>query len=510
MPKYNLRELLNGLPVIATHFFDTGFAEAHHGLRDDGAGVIAADAAPSPSGAHDGHAGAGADDGDVGRDGETEIQTLAADKHAVRVDLLNNNNSQYYGDVTLGTPRQRFTAIFDTGSGTTWVPGSSCTSDTCNEHHRFAPHDSRAFAAQPAGDSQGAIHYGTGEVKYEGGRDTLAFCDSHDNAGCHGDVAHRLQVPDHPFGMSTEQTTYPFRILPFDGILGLSPSGNEGSVLHGLKAAKALVKNIFGVYLSEDTHRTGSITFGGIEPAHIAPHQPLNWHKIRNPLEWNVSMKDILVNGKPLHLCEARKDGLCPTVVDTGSSLITGPTGEIEKLLAKIRTSETCDNVKTMPEISIQLQDKDGNVVSYPLTPDEYTLRTLEEVPGSGDTGYLKEFPILGGDGATAPDITNRCDPGIGVMDVPGRKWVLGNTFLRRYYSIYDDDHGAVGFVRSIHPDEAVPTHPPASASTPSRAGAAALLGPAALVPWMREPRQAHAGQSTGSSCCRARPGNFL
>merc|ERR1712048_125230 len=27
--------------------------------------------------------------------------------------------------------------------------------------------------------------------------------------------------------------------------------------------------------------------------------------------------------------------------------------------------------------------------------------------------------------------------------------------FLRRYYSIYDDDKGLVGLVRSIHPDEA-------------------------------------------------------
>merc|ERR1712232_1321296 len=98
-----------------------------------------------------------------------------------------------------------------------------------------------------------------------------------------------------------------------------------------------------------------------------------------------------------------------------------------------------------------------GKLVSYPLTPQEYTLQTLDEVPGSGDSGYFKEFPVLG-QGGKAPDIKDRCEPGIGVMDVPGRKWVLGDTFLRRYYSIYDDDKGLVGFVRSIHPDESSPT----------------------------------------------------
>merc|ERR1711879_724171 len=70
-------------------------------------------------------------------------------------------------------------------------------------------------------------------------------------------------------------------------------------------------------------------------------------------------------------------------------------------------------------------------------------------------------FPVLG-QGGKAPDIKDRCEPGIGVMDVPGKKWVLGDTFLRRYYSIYDDDKGLVGIVRSIHPDETLLSNTPA------------------------------------------------
>jgi len=398
-----------------------------------------------------------------GTDSAQEIQRLAGG--VVHVDLLNNNNSQYYADFMVGKPLQHFTAVFDTGSGITWVPGSKCHSSTCEMHNRFSKHLSQSHE-EPSADGEsdhGAIHYGTGEVKYEMGKDTLTFCDSAKDAGCHGaapgdgNLPQRLEVPAQPLGMATSQTSHPFSILPFDGILGLAPSGSKGSVLHQLKAAKTLPKNIIGVYLSEDTHRSGSMSFGGVEPAHIAKGAPLHWHKINGNTEWSVQMKDILVDGKPLHVCDARPGGVCPAVVDTGSSLITGPQDEIEKLLPKIHTDERCSNLKAMPEISVQLVDKTGKLVTYPLTPEEYTLRSWEEVPGSGDTGYDGEFPVLGRN-ATAPQITPHCEPGIGVMDVPGRKWVLGDTMLRRYYSIYDDDRGLVGLVRSVHPDEAATT----------------------------------------------------
>lgn len=380
---------------------------------------------------------------------DQEILKLQGAK--VSVDLLNNNNSQYYGDFTLGKNKQRFSAVFDTGSGITWVPGKQCNSDTCVEHHRFATADSSSF--QPAKVSgKGSIHYGTGEVKYEGGTDQITFCDSHDNAGCHGVQSKSLEIPKHAFGMSTHQTSNPFRILPFDGILGLAPSKSPGSVLHQLKAAKTLDRNMLGFYLSEDTHRSGSVSFGGVEPQHIAPNHSVHWHPITRADEWQIDMKDISVNGQRLHICDKRAGGVCPAVVDTGSSLITGPSGEIDKLLTQIRTPDDCSNLSKLPNVSIILVDRDGHEVSYPLTSEEYTLRSWDEIPNTGDNGYLKEFPFLGH--GKEPEIKPHCEPGVGIMDVPGKKWVLGDTLLRRYYSIYDDDRGLVGFVKSLHPDE--------------------------------------------------------
>jgi len=467
MPCYLIEHLQHLLGALSS-----SFADVDHGMAND-----SSQAEPAEIG-----------------DSATELQQLGG--ATVHVNLLNNNNSQYYGDFSLGSPKERFTAIFDTGSGITWVPGTKCTSDTCLEHHRFAgdpgvagkvAHDLAVSShAKNGWSGNGVINYGTGKVNYESGVADLTFCDSHTNIGCQGDHERAVVVPHQPVGMSTDQTSYPFRILPFDGILGLSPSSNWGSVMHQLKTAKALARNVFGVYLSKDTHRSGSITFGGVEHQYVAPDSQVHWHKIVNPREWRLEMKDILVDGKPLHVCDSQPDGICPTIVDTGSSLLTGPTGDVEKLLREIPTDSSCSGLHKMPEVSLQLVDHQGKTVSYPLTPDEYTLHTQEEVPDTGKSDFWDNFPLLG-KGGTSPEVHDRCDPGIGVLDVPGRKWILGDTFLRRYYSIFDDDRHVVGLVRSLHPEEPLPVTTAPSSAPASMAAQAANLEGIAKLPTVAE-----------------------
>lgn len=81
---------------------------------------------------------------------------------------VNFYDEEYLGQVSLGTPPQNFSAVFDTGSSNLWVPSVECTNYTvspaCEWQAKYDPSKSRTFrnCSNPSYGCDLFIPYGSG------------------------------------------------------------------------------------------------------------------------------------------------------------------------------------------------------------------------------------------------------------------------------------------------------------------------------------------------------------
>ncbi|NWS61787.1 PEPC protein, partial [Chunga burmeisteri] len=145
--------------------------------------------------------------------------------------------SSYFGEISLGTPPQKFLVLFDTGSSNLWVPSTYCQTLACSNHARFEPNDSSTFNWN--GQSYG-ISYGSGSVTVVLGYDTLRI--------------QSITVTNQEFGLSQNEPTQPFYYADFDGILGMAYQslavGGVPTALQGMLQQNQLTEPIFSFYFS--------------------------------------------------------------------------------------------------------------------------------------------------------------------------------------------------------------------------------------------------------------------
>ncbi|NWI93868.1 PEPC protein, partial [Pitta sordida] len=145
--------------------------------------------------------------------------------------------SSYFGEITIGTPPQKFLVLFDTGSSNLWVPSIDCKSPACFNHAKFKPSESSTFT--PNGQSY-TFSYGSGAVNVVLGCDTLRI--------------QNITVTNQDFGLSEEEPTQPFYFADFDGILGMAypclAVGRVPTALQGMLQQEQLAQPIFSFYFS--------------------------------------------------------------------------------------------------------------------------------------------------------------------------------------------------------------------------------------------------------------------
>nr|AUF83010.1 pepsinogen C [Alligator sinensis] len=321
--------------------------------------------------------------------------------------LANYIDMSYYGEISIGTPPQNFLVLFDTGSSNLWVPSVYCQSEACTNHPLFNPANSSTYSTQ---DQSFSLQYGTGSLTGIFGYDTVTI--------------QNVAISDQEFGLSETEPGTNFVYAQFDGILGLAypaiSSGGATTVMQGLIQQNLLDAPLFSFYLSsQDGSQGGELVFGGVD-SNLYTGQII-WTPVTQEAYWQIAIEGFSISGQTTGWCS---NG-CQGIVDTGTSLLTAPGDVYSNLLESIGAEQdsdgqyvvSCDSIDSLPTISFVIGG-----TSLPLPPSAYVIQSTD---GS-------------------------CMVGIGPTYPPSQNgqplWILGDVFLRSYYSVYDMGNNQMGF----------------------------------------------------------------
>ncbi|XP_057728290.1 aspartic proteinase-like [Arachis stenosperma] len=235
----------------------------------------------------------------LGGDDETDI-----------VGLKNYLDAQYYGEIGIGTPPQKFSVIFDTGSANLWVPSSKCTfSIACYFHSKYKSAKSTTYKKN---GTAVAIQYGTGAIS--------GFF-SYDNVKV-GDIV----VKNQEFIEANREPSVTFLVAKFDGILGLGfqeiAVGNAVPVWYNMLDQGLVKEPVFSFWLNRNPEEEngGELVFGGVDPNHYKGKH--TYVPVSRKGYWEFDMGDILIGDKKTGICADS----CSAIADSGTSLLAGPT----------------------------------------------------------------------------------------------------------------------------------------------------------------------------------------
>merc|ERR1712032_1757020 len=205
-----------------------------------------------------------------------------------------------------------------------------------------------------------------------------------------------------------------YRLGRFDGILGLGwdsiSVGGVPTIMKALVGAKQLADPVFAFYLGNLA--PGELVFGGVDSKHYTGD--FTFVPLSSESYWEVTLDGAKVGGQSVS--QTNK-----AIVDSGTSLLAGPTEEVQAIAAKLNAKSilgkeyTVDCNADLPDISFTLGGND-----YTLTKKDYTLAQ------QGSTCILGLM-------------------GINVPAPRGPLWILGDVFMRKFYVQFDWGNKRIG-----------------------------------------------------------------
>ncbi|SPJ12478.1 histo-aspartic protease [Plasmodium sp. DRC-Itaito] len=317
------------------------------------------------------------------------------------VELKDLANVLSFGEAKLGDNGQKFNFLFHTASSNIWVPSIKCTSESCESKNHYDSSKSKTYEKDDTA------------VKLTSKAGTISGIFSKDLV-----TIGKLSVP-YKFIEMTEIVGFePFYSeSDVDGVFGLGwkdlSIGSIEPYVVELKTQNKIEQAVYTIYLPPEDKNKGYLTIGGIEERFF--DGPLTYEKLNHDLMWQVDLDVHYGN------VSSKKANV---ILDSATSAITVPTDFFNQFVESASVFKvpflslyvtTCGNSK-LPTLEYRSSNK-----VYTLEPKHY-LEPLENI-----------FSAL-------------CMLNIVPIDLEKNTFVLGDPFMRKYFTVYDYDNHTVGF----------------------------------------------------------------
>ncbi|KAK0408770.1 hypothetical protein QR680_004147 [Steinernema hermaphroditum] len=349
------------------------------------------------------------------------------------------SDSQYIGNITIGTPGQTFAVVLDTGSANLWIPDTTCgqggnnnncpdycsdptfcsiicdpsccnsqpkvLASACANKNKF---DSSKSSTYVKNGQQWTIQYGTGSAQGFLGEDTVAFGDKGTN---------QLVVPKSTFGQATSIAQF-FASDPIDGILGLgfqslAVDGVVPTLINAINQG-LLDKPVFTVWMEEKGNvnnvNGGLYTYGGIDTEHCGSQ--ITYVPLSSATYWQFHMDAVTAGSY------SSSQGW-EVISDTGTSLIGGPQDVVDAI-AQAVGAQAVDGGYTIPCSGTPDVVLSINGQKYAIKSHNYVLSVGE---GQCQFGFFGQQSMG-----------------------YGPSWILGDPWIRQFCQVYDIGAQRIGF----------------------------------------------------------------
>jgi cathepsin D len=331
-------------------------------------------------------------------------------------DTMTSVDAVYYiGPVVVGG--QTFQVIYDTGSNLLWVPSRNCGA-SC------APHETYSGPYTPVNQNF-KLTYGSGSASGSFVKAPVTLADA--------------SLSSFKMGLANNVEFSGYQSSQYDGLLGLAWPGlngdqNVASLVPSLYQAGQIPANLFTMYLAADGSG-GELSLGEIDESRYQGN--MTWLPLVLQEWWTVALTGLMV-GDNAKVVSTSSLGSQTAIIDSGTSLIVGPDDQIMNLMDTIQTVSGvpvyydsssdlyaiyCSDVDSLPVITFTLMGSDKQQYHFTMPGATYVITSLTNNPRVCVLSFQKSGSMSSG-----------------TVD-----WILGDPFLRTYYSVYDYQNARVG-----------------------------------------------------------------